>query len=277
MNRAMLTASVTMGQLQKKIDTIGQNLANTNTNAYKKRETNFNDLLFQQINNQPNQNEEVGRRTPNGIRMGSGAKLSETNLRMEQGAIKVTDRPLDVALTNPDQFFELLVDENGDLATRYTRDGAFYLSPYGDGEMALVTSNGDFVLGTDGQPIFAPDNFKEIKFRDNGEVVVTHDDNTEETLGQLQLVQMLRPQLLQSTGENQYALPDLQQLNLQDNEVYQTAENSEGMVQPGALEMSNVDISTEMTELLTAQRSYQFNAKSISIADQMAGLVTNLR
>ncbi|WP_458411703.1 flagellar hook-basal body protein [Schinkia sp. CFF1] len=277
MNRAMLTASVTMGQLQKKIDTIGQNLANTNTNAYKKRETNFNDLLFQQINNQPNQNEEVGRRTPNGIRMGSGAKLSETNLRMEQGAIKVTDRPLDVALTNPDQFFELLVDENGNLATRYTRDGAFYLSPYGDGEMALVTSNGDFVLGTDGQPIFTPDNFKEIKFRDNGEVVVTHDDNTEETLGQLQLVQMLRPQLLQSTGENQYALPDLQQLNLQDDEVYQTAENSEGMVQPGALEMSNVDISTEMTELLTAQRSYQFNAKSISIADQMAGLVTNLR
>lgn len=277
MNRAMLTASVTMGQLQKKIDTIGQNLANTNTNAYKKRETNFNDLLFQQINNQPNQNEEVGRRTPNGIRMGSGAKLSETNLRMEQGAIKVTDRPLDVALTNPDQFFELLVDENGNLATRYTRDGAFYLSPYGDGEMALVTSNGDFVLGTDGQPIFTPDNFKEIKFRDNGEVVVTHDDNTEETLGQLQLVQMLRPQLLQSTGENQYALPDLQQLNLQDDEVYQTAENSEGLVQPGALEMSNVDISTEMTELLTAQRSYQFNAKSISIADQMAGLVTNLR
>ena len=277
MNRAMLTASVTMGQLQKKIDTIGQNLANTNTNGYKKRETNFNDLLFQQINNQADPTKEVGRRTPNGIRQGVGSKLSETNLRMEQGSIKVTERPLDIALTKPLEFFELLVEENGDFATRYTRDGAFYLAPYEEGELALVTSNGDFVMGAEGEPIFVPEGFKDIKFTDTGEIVVTYDDNTEESLGQLQLVQMLRPQLLQSTGDNQYALPDLDQLGLLEEEVFQVVAAEEGSVQQGALEMSNVDIATEMTELLTAQRSYQFNAKSISIADQMSGLITNLR
>ncbi|MEC1697398.1 flagellar hook-basal body protein [Schinkia azotoformans] len=277
MNRSMLTASVTMAQLQKKIDTIGHNLANSNTNGYKSRETNFNDLLFQQINNQPNANEEIGRRTPNGIRQGSGAKLSETNLRMEQGSIKSTDRSLDLALKRPNDFFELLVEENGDFTTRYTRDGAFYLSPYDEGEMALVTSNGDFVLGTNGEPIFVPENFKDIKFSESGEVIVTNNDNTEESLGQLQLVQVLRPQLLQATGENQFALPDLEQLNLLDEEVYQVVEGEEGLIQQMALEMSNVDTATEMTELLTAQRSYQFNAKSISIADQMAGLISNLR
>lgn len=266
-----------MAQLQKKIDTIGHNLANSNTNGYKSRETNFNDLLFQQINNQPNANEEIGRRTPNGIRQGSGAKLSETNLRMEQGSIKSTDRSLDLALKRPNDFFELLVEENGDFTTRYTRDGAFYLSPYDEGEMALVTGNGDFVLGTNGEPIFVPENFKDIKFSESGEVIVTNNDNTEESLGQLQLVQVLRPQLLQATGENQFALPDLEQLNLLDEEVYQVVEGEEGLIQQRALEMSNVDTATEMTELLTAQRSYQFNAKSISIADQMAGLISNLR
>lgn len=277
MNRSMLTASVTMGQLQKKIDTIGHNLANSNTNGYKSRETNFNDLLFQQINNQPNANQEVGRRTPNGIRQGSGAKLSETNLRMEQGGLKITDRPLDLALKRPNDFFELLVEENGDFATRYTRDGAFYLSPYQEGENALVTGNGDFVLGTNGEPIFLPENFKDVKISETGEIVVTNHDNTEESVGQLQLVQMLRPQLLQSSGENQFALPDLEQLNLVEDEVYQDVSGQEGSVQQRALEMSNVDTATEMTELLIAQRSYQFNAKSISMADQMSGLIANLR
>lgn len=266
-----------MGQLQKKIDTIGHNLANSNTNGYKRRETNFNDLLFQQINNQPNTNLEIGRRTPNGIRQGSGAKLSETNLRMEQGSIKLTDRSLDLALKRPNDFFELLAEENGDFATRYTRDGAFYLSPYDEGEMALVTGNGDFVLGTNGEPIFVPENFKDIKITETGEIVVTDNDNNEESIGQLQLVQILKPQLLQSTGENQFALPDLEQLNLWEEDVYQDVSGQEGAVQQKALEMSNVDTSTEMTELLTAQRSYQFNAKSISIADQMAGLISNLR
>lgn len=266
-----------MGQLQKKIDTIGHNLANSNTNGYKSRETNFNDLLFQQINNQPNANQEVGRRTPNGIRQGSGAKLSETNLRMEQGGLKITDRPLDLALKRPNDFFELLVEENGDFATRYTRDGAFYLSPYQEGENALVTGNGDFVLGTNGEPIFLPENFKDVKISETGEIVVTNHDNTEESVGQLQLVQMLRPQLLQSSGENQFALPDLEQLNLVEDEVYQDVSGQEGSVQQRALEMSNVDTATEMTELLIAQRSYQFNAKSISMADQMSGLIANLR
>ncbi|WP_338131652.1 flagellar hook-basal body protein [Schinkia azotoformans] len=184
---------------------------------------------------------------------------------------------MDLALKRPNDFFELLVEENGDFTTRYTRDGAFYLSPYDEGEMALVTSNGDFVLGTNGEPIFVPENFKDIKFSESGEVIVTNNDNTEESLGQLQLVQVLRPQLLQATGENQFALPDLEQLNLLDEEVYQVVEGEEGLIQQMALEMSNVDTATEMTELLTAQRSYQFNAKSISIADQMAGLISNLR
>ncbi|WP_017756564.1 flagellar hook-basal body protein [Calidifontibacillus oryziterrae] len=278
MNRSILSASSTMAQLQKKIDTIGQNLANTNTNGFKRRETSFNDLLFQQINNQPDAPKEVGRRTPDGIRQGSGAKLSETNIRMEQGALNITERPLDLALTRPNEFFELLTEENGQYLTRYTRDGAFYLSPTEEeGQLALVTSKGDYVVDGEGEPIYLPDNYKNIKFTETGEIIVTNDDNTEQSVGQLQLVRVIRPQLLLSTGDNQYGLPDLEALNLFEEEVFEYVDPTEGSIQQGALEMSNVDFAAEMTELMTAQRSYQFNAKSISISDQMAGLITSLR
>lgn len=277
MNRAMLTASVTMGQLQKKIDTIGQNLANTNTNGFKKRETSFNDLLFQQINNQAHEDNEIGRRTPNGIRLGTGAKLSETNLRMEQGSIKVTDRTLDVALKRPNEFFQVMTAENGQFLPRYTRDGAFYLSPEGDGTNALVTATGDYVLDGEGNPIYLPEDYKSLTFTETGEIVVTYPDNTTESLGELQLIRVMRPQLLLSAGDNQYVLPNLEELNLTEEEVFESVAGQAGSVQQGTLEMSNVDIATEMTELMIAQRSYQFNAKSISIADQMAGLITSLR
>ncbi|WP_102348281.1 flagellar hook-basal body protein [Bacillus sp. Marseille-P3661] len=277
MNRAMLTASVTMGQLQKKMDTIGHNLANSNTVGYKKRETSFSDLLTQQMNNQPVENQEVGRVTPNGIRVGSGAKLSETNIRLEQGSVEVTNRPLDLALTNPNHFFQIYVEENGQGSLRYTRDGAFYLSPDEMGDLALVTGDGHYVLDGNDEPIYIPENQKEIKVTRTGEIIVTTTDGEEMSVGQLQLVGMLRPQLLLAVGDNQYALPDLEELNLVDEEVFEYVPGNVESVQQGALEMSNVDVGTEMTELLTAQRSYQINAKSISIADQMSGLVTSLR
>lgn len=277
MNRAMLTASVTMGQLQKKMDTIGHNLANTSTNGFKRRETSFNDLLFQQINNQADKEKEVGRRTPDGIRHGIGAKLSETNVRMDQGSIQVTERPLDLAITKPNQFFQVLVEENGQPSTRYTRDGAFYLSPTAEGVVSLVTADGDQVIDGEGAAITIPEDFKEIKFSETGEIIVTRQDNTAEAFGQLQLVEITRPQLLLSIGSNQYVLPNLDELNLTVEEVLQPLPPDQGSIQQGALEKSNVDVGMEMTELMTAQRSYQFNAKSLSIADQMSGLITSLR
>ena len=89
MSRTMLTASNTLGQLQKQMDVISHNIANVDTTGYKKQNATFTDLLVQQLNNQPDTASEIGRLTPNGIRQGSGAKLAQIMTVMTQGGIKV--------------------------------------------------------------------------------------------------------------------------------------------------------------------------------------------
>lgn len=279
--RSMITATNTMSQLQKQIDTIGHNLANVDTTGYKKRQVNFSELLSQQFNNQPVNAQEEGRLTPNGIRVGVGAKLGSTNMMMTQGAIKTTDRELDIAFTKENQFLQVLVDEDGIQVPRFTRDGALYLSPTNDGtnRVSLVTSGGNPVLDQDGEPIVFVDDIKEIQISANGELSVVPEAGAPQ-LFTLSVVQINKPQLLQAVGQNQFALPDLAALNIAEEDVFVALQGDlreQVSIQQRALEQSNVDLSTEMSDLMLTQRSYQFNAKSISISDQMMGLVNGIR
>ena len=280
MIQSMLTASVTMGQLQKKLDTVSHNVANVNTNGFKRREVQFSDLLFQQLNNQTVESQEVGRATPYGLRVGTGAKIGETSLRLEQGTIMKTDRPLDLALTEKGTYFEIMPTEEGQ-PRQFTRDGAFYLSPNpnNDNEVFLVTGAGNFVMSEAGTPISIPANFESINIEENGNVNVRINDvaNTEVAVGQLQLVEVTKPQLLQSVGGNLLSFPNLEDLGLAIEDVLEELAPNQGKILQGSLEGSNVDLGKETSELILAQRSYQFNARSITMADQMLGLVNNIR
>lgn len=281
MNSSMISAAVTMGQLQKKLDIIGNNLANTDTNGYKRRDASFSELLFQQVNNQVNEELEVGRRSPNGIRVGSGARLSQAQLQLDQGAIKDTSRPLDVAIQNKSHFFQVEVSIDGVPETRYTRDGAFYLSPIPGNEESvnLVTANGDYVLGAGGERISIPTNAKNIQIRDDGAIFIEPYDNPrgQAQVGQLELVEIVRPQSLIYTENNQYSLPDLEAVDLIQEDILAIANIEDVSLKSRALEKSNVDMSKEITDMIMTQRSFQFNAKSISMADQMMNLVNTLR
>lgn len=280
MNQSMITASVTMGQLQKKLDTISHNVANINTTGYKRREVQFQDLLFQQLNNQIVPSQETGRNTPNGLRIGTGAKVSQTNVRMEQGAINPTGRPLDLAFGEPGLFFEVLATEEGG-PRRFTRDGAFYLTPNpaNNNELFLVTGNGDYVMSEAGTAIVIPANYDTINVTDSGaiNVNVKGQPDNEINVGQLQVVRVTKPQLLQNIGENFFTFPDLDELGFDIGDVLELVAPNETKIMQGALEASNVDLGREMSELILAQRSYQFNTRSISIADQMMGLVNSIR
>lgn len=277
MNRSMITATVTMGQLQKKLDTISNNVANVNTNGFKRRDVQFQDLLFQQLNNQIVNGQETGRNTPLGLRVGTGARVSQTNLRMDQGAIIQTGRPLDLAVTQKSVFFEVLPTEDGG-DRRFTRDGAFYLSPSPNNadELFLVTGDGDFVMSSTGGRITIPANYDTINITENGRVEVLLKDQTQLAVGNLQLVNVTKPQLLQSIGDNFFVFPNLEELGLNFGDVIGNGAMNAGIIQ-GSLEGSNVDLGKEMSELILAQRAYQFNTRSISIADQMMGLVNNIR
>lgn len=269
----MIQAAVTMNQLQQKIDVIGNNLANSQTTGYKARQAEFASLLFQQINNLNDPANAEGRLTPDGVRVGSGAKLGSINIDLSVGSLQDTGRALDIALLQPNQLFQVSVTENDVTETRYTRDGAFYLSPITNNQVMLTTKDGDPVLGTTGQIIF-DNGFDDIQVADNGLITVKRGMNTE-VVGQLEVVEAVRPRLLEATGNNNFRLPtDLAALGYNQAEIIQEVPAS---LKSGTLETSNVNMGKELTDLITAQRSYQFNARTISMGDQMMGLVSQLR
>lgn len=280
MNRTMMTARNTLNQLQSKIDQISNNIANVDTTAYKKTQTSFNDLLTQSFNNQPGETKEKGRLTAPGIRQGTGAMLSKSQLVLSQGALKTTDRNLDAAFTRDDQFFTVSVQDDNGVNTRLTRDGAFYLSPNANDRMMLVTSAGHKVLDENGEPILIEGNIKGIKISENGLLIVDTEEYGEKSFG-LGIVSVKKPQFLDRLGGNLLGLPkNFNALGVTEVDIMTALtgdSRNRAAVRQGTLESSNVDLSKEMTDLINVQRSYQFQSRAVTMADQMSGLVNGIR
>ncbi|KLV26070.1 flagellar hook-basal body protein [Niallia circulans] len=275
MNRTMITASNTLTQLQKQMDLISNNMANVDTTGYKRQNGTFTDMLYQQFNNQKDETQEVNRQTPNGIRQGVGAKMAQTQLVMTQGMIKSSDRVLDTALTKEGQLYRVLVQDGGTSEMRYTRDGAMYLSPVSNNENMLVTKEGHAILDENNNPILLNNNVKEYAFSSTGTLTVQLNNGGQETFN-LGISYANNPQSLEKTGENLYRLSDTADENQVMVDLNGGRRNEIAMKQ-NALEQSNVDISKEMVNLIATQRSYQFQSRSISLADQMMGLVNGIR
>lgn len=274
MNRTIINATNTLNQLQKQLDIIGNNLANADTNGFKSREATFSDLLVQQFNNQSRPYMETGRMTPEGIRVGTGAKIAQTKMNTKLGSIQTTGRPLDLALTNENQYFKVLVQENGREEICYTRNGSFYLSPINDNQVMLVTSEGYPVLDEQNRPIqFNQQSIQNVAVDGTGRMSVGGGQAFN-----LGIVSIERPQYLEAKGNGLLGLPANSTVAVGAVVRDLTgALRSEIGVQQGALEKSNVDISKEMTDMMNVQRSYQFQSRAVTLGDQMMGLVNSLR
>lgn len=279
MLRTMVTATNTMSQLQSQIDIIGNNLANSNTHGYKAKDVKFQELLYQQFNN--DKLDKVDRQSPVGIRYGVGASLAQASMNWKQGSLQSTGRDLDFAFQEPKQYFNVLMPdgENGQ-QTAYTRQGAFYVSPMENGNLMLVTGDGYPVADAAGQAITIPENVSSFSVNESGVLTANYPDGST-VQRELAVSVLQKPQLMEQLSETYIALPNnLAELGVNAQDVIidlQGAERSEIALTNQVLEMSNVDMSKEMTELMTAQRSYQFSAKSITIADQMLGLINGIR
>ncbi|OES44911.1 flagellar hook-basal body protein [Domibacillus iocasae] len=262
MNRTMINAVNTLSQLQKKMDVTSNNVANINTAGYKRSNATFADLIHQQTVNMYRENEDVGRMTPYGIRLGAGARMAQAQMVGTQGTLQQTGRTLDFGLSKPNQFFKVLVqDEQGNSRVQYTRDGSFSVTPAGGENVMLVTSDGHPVLDENDNPI-----------------VRAAVDMEEQASGLLGLIEVDKPQFLERASANRFVLPE--NPATVENQILRNlnaAERQEAGVQSGMLEMSNVDFSKEMSDLMITQRSYQFQSKAISIADQMLGLINGVR
>ncbi|MFD2446741.1 flagellar hook-basal body protein [Bacillus sp. CGMCC 1.16607] len=280
MNRSMITATNTLAQLQKQMDIISNNMANVDTNGFKRREVQFTDLLVHEFQNQRKADAETNRLTPNFIRQGTGAKLGQVQLNMTQGSIKPTERSLDTAFTKEGQFYRVLVQNENESEIQYTRNGALYLSPISDTELMLVNADGHPILDENNQQIIVSGDAKDFTITENGSFFAKSPNGREQSYN-LGVVQVNKPQFLEQKGNNLLGLPaNFAELGVTVDEIL-TALNGPQRGQIGinqrALEQSNVDMSKEMTQLMNVQRSYQFQARSITISDQMMGLVNGIR
>lgn len=277
--RSMATATNTMGQLQHHLDMIGNNLANSGTHGYKAKEASFQELLYQQFNNEKVDTAQRG--SPRGIRYGVGAMLGQAQMNWKMGSLQMTDRQLDFALTEPKQYFNVLMpDNNGVEQTVYTRQGAFYVSPVANGQVMLVNGEGHPIANEAGLPITFRDDVKDYNVRQDGQLEIGYNDGTTETVN-LGVTVLERPDLMEHISGTYIGLPaNMADLGVTRQDVLtdlQGAGRGQISIQNGALEGSNVNYEKEMTDLITVQRSYQFNARAITLADQMLGLVNGIR
>lgn len=284
MNISMITAANSLNQIQKRIDISSHNIANLSTTGYKRREASFQDLLTQNILNQPHAGHEVGRSTPYGVRVGHGAMLNNPTIRPDQGVIQETGRELDWMIEGENSFFRILntsTDRDGNIQEEhvYTRDGSFQLSPGVDGQIGLVTSKGQPVLGNDGAPITFNEGYDRIHVSSEGQVTVEY-DGQEAVQFDLDVARINRSSVLEAIGDNNFRLT-FDEEDLADEGVFtlldNLGQNGPAQVRQGMLEMSNVELSQEMMDLLAAQRLMQFQSRSFSIANEMMGVANSIR
>ena len=279
MLRTMVTATNTLSQVQQQLDTISSNIANSNTHGYKAQQANFSEMLYQQFKN--DEYDRTVRDTPVGIRYGVGAQIGQIQSNQAQGSIQLTERDLDFALTTKNQYFNVLMQNDaGEVRTAYTRNGSFYVSPTEAGIVTLVNSDGYQVADANGQPITFPDDVTQFTMDSDGTLVANYENGVALTF-QLGISSLQKPQVMEKLQGGTYiGLPEnLDELGFTQAQVLTDLQgaNRQVGIQKGALEMSNVDLSQEMTNLIQAQRSYQFNTRAVTIADQMLGLINGIR
>ncbi len=276
MIRTMNTAANTLGQIQLQLDTISNNIANSNTKGYKAKQATFQELLYQQHNN--DKLDRTLRQSPVGIRQGVGAHISQIQSNETQGSIQLTGRNLDFAMTAENQYFNVVMQDG---STGFTRQGNFYMSPQQDGTNLLVTGDGYPVLSANGNTISFPQGVTEFTMSEAGTLNVMN-ENGQVIQYDLAVTKITKPQVMEQLNGGTYlSLPaNLAGLGYAEGDVLtelQGQNRNEVSMQIGALEMSNVDLSKEMTNLIAAQRSYQYNSRAVTIADQMLGLINGIR
>ncbi len=262
--RALSIAATGGRALMSHIDTIANNLANVETTAYKRTRANFADLFYQQIQRagfgdpQRNQN-------PTGLFFGTGVKLVSTEKIFEQGALRETQRPLDIAIEG-EGFLRIQLPDQTTIA--FTRAGVLKIDADGN----LVTPDGYPIQ----PPITVPDNVTSIVIDQTGRVqgFDPTSPQTLEDLGELELTRFINPSGLEAIGDNLYRETAASGTPI---EGQPGAGEGFGLIRQGFLEDSNVDVIRELVDLIAAQRAFEINGNTIETADEILQAVNNLR
>jgi len=250
-----------MAAQELNVQVISNNIANINTTSYKKQTAAFQDLIYEHVRRVGAQASDQGTILPVGIDLGGGVKTVGTPRTMTQGTLSMTGNDLDVAITG-EGFFKIQMPDG---TYQYTRDGTFQM----DNQGRIVTAQGNPVQPT----VTIPNNASGLTINAQGQVSVTlPGSTTSQIIGQIGLTRFINKGGLQPVGSNQYTDTPSSgppQDGIANAEGY-------GSITQGSLEQSNVDVVSEMSNLISAQRAYEMNSKVISAADQMMQTTTAL-
>lgn len=251
MLRALWNGKSGLFSSQNVMDIISNNIANVNTNGYKRMDISFKDLVYDKLNSNGLPTTSEDRES---LMQGTGSRADIVLRDNKQGVALGTGLMTDLAIDGSGYFRLISKDENGNTRYLYTRDGSFRISEF-DGQKCFMHSSGYMLDIEDYKPDIITD---DIFIRPDGEIFFSG-----KAAGKVKL----------------YNFKDLDGIKpLGDNLFYSEGEiEADGKIMQGYLEASNVDVARELVNMIITQRAFQLNSKSISTADEMWQQANNLK
>lgn len=270
MLRSLYSGVSGMRGFQTKLDVIGNNIANVNTVGFKKSRVMFQDILSQNISG-ASAGAEDGIGGLNARQVGLGSNMAAIDIVHSPGSPMTTNLTSDLAIEG-DAFFVVSPDGG---ETRYlTRAGNFTR----DGEGRLVTSQGMYVLGSGGETItITREEYVSYSVGKNGVITGTLADGTTQEIATIGVFSVSNPAGLKKIGNSLYEMtPNANPGGETEIEPTDPTTANSSIIS-GALEMSNVDLSEEFTEMIVAQRGFQANSRIITTSDTVLEELINLK
>ncbi|MCE3201536.1 flagellar basal body rod protein FlgG [Paenibacillus sonchi] len=271
MLRSMYSGVSGMRGFQTKLDVIGNNIANVNTIGFKSGRVMFKDIMSQTVSGvtAPVDNGQGG---VNAKQIGLGVSIGSIDTMHLAGSAMTTNNPTDLRIDGDGFFLVKLSDEQ---ATPFlTRAGDFHV----DSARNLLTSDGLHVLNSAGEPIQLIEGTTAFSISADGSVLQTQQDGTIDSDTKIGVAKVSNPQGLEKIGGNLYRMT--LNANADGALAPTTANNTEegtGAIVAGQLEMSNVDLTGEFTEMIVSQRGFQANSRIITTSDEVLQEVVNLK
>jgi flagellar basal-body rod protein FlgG len=259
MIKALTTSATGLEAQQANIDRIANDLANVNTDGYKRETTEFHDLMYENIKD-PGGRQGASTVSPTGIQRGMGVKVGSNHKLFEQGSVKITSNPYDLMIEGKG-FIPVTLPNTGEVV--FTRTGNFKL----DSQGRISLSNGALLEPA----ITVPSEATGVVITSNGEVKAVTAQG-EQNIGQIQLANFINPQGLMSIGNNFYKSTSASG----QAQTLVPGEGGTGTLMQGALESSNVNVANSMIEMIGAQRAYEMNTRVMGVADKMLEATTNI-
>jgi len=287
MLRSLFSAISGLQNFQERMDVIGNNVANVNTTAFKSSRVDLADSFSQTL--RVSSGGQAGNSGSAAIQIGTGVTTTGIKNLYTQGALARTGLQTDLSVAGSGFFMvrdtvsnveyatragDFRLDENGYLVT----NGGQRVQGFSDAGLAVP---GDIKIDTTGMPATADPAADVLSFAIDGEgrVNVTLTDGKQFVRGQILLQNFTDPQGLLKEGNNLYSgIASAGPLGGAGSPTPAgPGTNGLGKIQAGALELSNVDLANEFTNLITTQRAYQANARIITTSDELLQELVNLK